>query len=174
MMRGSIHTRVLSSEPLLSGSLLFLFLALPASLHSSAAGAPQWLPAAHVSEALQDSDLDARDARNRPVRAGRRRAELRELFIGTVFQLLATADLPALAAARKALEALTPWSQRLARAAHRANREAWSICSAIKKTLAPPGRSWRFSAPPPDRFAPAAADLLSALPFTLHIVPIRC
>lgn len=101
---------------LLAAGLLLCGLAVRAGVAPAAAGHRAW--GGFFCEALDDSGLDARDARNRPVRSPQVRAELKDLFTATVFTLLAERPLPLSSLARRVLEDwLAPFGAWLGRAA---------------------------------------------------------
>jgi len=70
------------------------------------------------TEALDNSDLDVRDSQNRPLKSSSAKASLRQLFVCTVVQLLASDDLPLISQTRKQLaKILAPFSEQFRRVA---------------------------------------------------------
>ncbi len=60
-----------------------------------------------TSDALEDADLDVRDAQNRPVRARGPHQVLKAVFVSSVIDLIAVRDLPIVSQGRKILNSLT-------------------------------------------------------------------
>src|SRR5437868_3917109 len=116
------HATRRGSRALLASGILLCALASRAAAGSSVpAEHPAW--GGFFSEALDDSDLDVRDAHNRPVRGVRARVELKELFTAAVFTLLSERPLPLAALADHLLdEWLTPFAERLVRSGARLGR----------------------------------------------------
>ena len=127
-----------------TGLFIFIFFHLPlTSLHSRLLRPGQAVSildpffSSYFSSALEDSDLDARDAKNRPVRSKLARSELKQLFVSTVFRLLVSEDLPVVSSVRKFLqELLAPLSQQFRRAFRFIEMAAVFALTAIRESVA--------------------------------------
>ena len=94
------------------------------------------------AQALETSDLDARDKFNRPVVANARPSQLQQLFSFSVFRLLLSADLPYLAAVRQRLqEQLNPFCEQLAQQTRRLIQAFELMLFSVMKRFADSGVS---------------------------------
>lgn len=114
---------------------IFFYLPLtPSSIQHPASTIHSYLPN-FFSEALDFSDLDVRDAANRPVRTADARANLQQLFAFSVVRLLVDDALPLITSVRRILEKLlAPLSEGFSRAKKwLMGKVFWAIAFAVKK-----------------------------------------
>lgn len=103
--------------PLAAGVFALILICRPQIFSAARAETQTPLLPTYFEDALNPSDLDARDVQNRPVGTRRHATELKALFASTVLQLLAVRDLPVVAQDRSILKDISkPVRQFLTRA----------------------------------------------------------